>query len=76
MIVGKPIGINDKLKNNMKKPRGLSTEFMLALKDGFLNSILEVVKRDDTLCLKIKNEYINIYYRGGSILKLENKNGI
>jgi hypothetical protein len=60
----------------MKTTRGLSLDLMFALKDGILNPLLEAVKRDDTLCLQIRNDYFNIYYRGGSILKLENKKGL
>lgn len=55
----------------MEKQRGLSDEFMMELKDGFLKPLLDFVKKDDTLLLQIRNNYINIYYRGGSLLKLE-----
>jgi hypothetical protein len=50
--------------------RKLSDEFMSALKEGELNAILKLVTNDDTLDLEIRDEYINIYYRGGSILKI------
>lgn len=50
--------------------RGLSERFMFDLKEGKLVGLLEAVKQDDTLCLKIRKNYINIYYRGGSILKI------
>jgi hypothetical protein len=63
--------INEKEKSNS---RGLSPELINELNTGFLKPILDLVKRDDTLCLKIRKEYFNIYYRGGSILKIENKN--
>ncbi len=43
-------------------------------KDGLLHSVLERVKHDDTLMLAIRNDYINIYYRGGNLLRInENK---
>lgn len=51
--------------------RGLSNAFMTDLKEGILKPILERVQQDDTLMLAIRKNYINIYYRGGSILKLE-----
>jgi hypothetical protein len=38
---------------------------------GLLYPILSLVKQDITLCLQIRESYINIYYRGGSILKFE-----
>jgi|SRR5665648_670846 len=51
--------------------RGLSTKFMTDLKTGMLKDFLIRVKEDDTLCLEIRNDYINIYYRGGNIIKIE-----
>jgi hypothetical protein len=51
--------------------RTISEKFVRDLKnpDGLLNPILESVKRDHTLMLAIRDHYINIYYRGGNILK-------
>ncbi|MGL4985986.1 MAG: hypothetical protein ACRC5H_02465 [Treponemataceae bacterium] len=51
--------------------RMLSDEFMKALLTGSLNDILKRVKEDDTLLLQIRKNYINIYYRGCSALKLD-----
>jgi hypothetical protein len=52
--------------------RVLSELFMddLLRRDGLLNPILERVKKDQTLMLAIRENCINIYYRGGSILRL------
>jgi hypothetical protein len=58
------------------KMRKLSQNFMdnLTLHDGVLYPIVERIQRDNTLLLCIRNNYINIYYRGGSLLKItENK---
>jgi hypothetical protein len=53
------------------KMRGLSEKFMSDLgPDGLLYPILARVKQDDTLMLAIRENYINIYYRGGNILKI------
>ena len=41
--------------------------------DGVLHPILERVRRDDTLMLAIRTNYINIYYRGGNILRVKKK---
>ena len=61
------------MKKNQSQ-RGLSETFLEDLLSGYLKPILECVKNDDTLFLGIRENYINIYYRGGSILKLtENK---
>jgi len=52
--------------------RELSAPFLSHLLDehGLLHAILDQVKRDDTLMLAIRAGYINIYYRGGNILKV------
>lgn len=51
----------------------LSKRFMndLTDADGVLHPILERVRKDHTLLLSIRKDYINIYYRGGNIIKLE-----
>jgi len=51
----------------------LSKKFMddLTNIDGLLHPILERVRKDHTLLLSIRKDYVNIYYRGGNILKLE-----
>lgn len=51
--------------------RVLSLNFMSDLKAGLLQPILERVIRDHTLMLAIRDGYINVYYRGGNILKVE-----
>ncbi len=57
---------------NVAEPRTLSEEFIddLRNKPGFLYPILERAQKDDTLMIAIRHDYINVYYRGGSILKL------
>ena len=50
--------------------RGLNALFVTDLKAGKLKALLEIVKKDDTLCMEIRQDYINIYYRGGNILKV------
>jgi len=51
--------------------RKLNRAFITNLIDGNLKECLSYVKNDNTLNLEIREEYINIYYRGGSILKIE-----
>jgi hypothetical protein len=55
--------------------RGLSEKFKRDLKDGFLKPILEQVKGDRSLCMEIRRDSVNIYYRGGSLVRLTAKNG-
>jgi len=55
----------------MKNPiRALSKTFLHCLKSDFLSEITEYVKRDHDLNLEIRDSYINIYYKGNSLLKL------
>jgi hypothetical protein len=50
--------------------RNLSKIFLNCLKSGFLSEITEYVRRDHDLNLEIRDAYINIYYKGNSLLKL------
>ena len=50
--------------------RVLSDAFKEELLSGYLSILLQRVKNDQTLMLAIREGYINIYYRGGNILKL------
>lgn len=51
--------------------RALSKKFMSALQEkGILSNLLNRVKSDDTLFMAIRNNYINIYYRGGNLIKI------
>lgn len=52
---------------NMRK---LSEKFFNNLKVGFLSGITESVKGDPDLNLEVRDHYINVYYKGNSLLKL------
>ena len=56
--------------------RELSETFMhdLLNPEGILHPILSRIKRDQTLMLAIRDGFINIYYRGGSILRVTETN--
>lgn len=56
------------------KSRGLSDSFLYELEKRFLSPVLDLVRTDATLCLEIRENYINIYYRGGNILRIEENN--
>ncbi len=53
--------------------RGISRQFIDDLKTGSLCQVLEAVLCDDTLCMEIRDGYINIYYRGGNLLRIDEK---
>ena len=50
--------------------RKLSVTFINSLKSGFLAGITKKVISDSDLTLEIRDNYINIYYKGNSLLKL------
>ena len=57
--------------------RKLSKKFISDLKSGLspIGTLLSFVKADDTLDMEIRENSLNIYYRGGSILKINEKKG-
>lgn len=50
--------------------RKLSATFINSLKSGFLIGITKKIVSDSDLTLEIRNNYVNIYYKGNSLLKL------
>lgn len=48
---------------------GLTDNFMMSLKEGKFKNLLEVVRKDESLCMTIGKNCIRLYYRGGSLLK-------
>lgn len=50
--------------------RKLSDDFMLSLQTGFLHGLLAKVQQDTDLDLEIRENYLNIYFKGNSLLKL------
>jgi hypothetical protein len=55
---------------NERFQRGISERFEEQLAFGMLSPILERLRRDDTLNLEVRNDYVDIYYRGGRLLGL------
>ena len=52
-------------------PRGLSDAFMTCLTDGDLRRLMARIRIDHTLSLGIRDDRINLYYRGGSLMRLD-----
>lgn len=50
--------------------RKLSDTFLNCLKSGFLAGLLAAVREDNDLNLEIREGYLNIYFKGNSLLKL------
>src|SRR5437867_4183729 len=59
----------------LQMSRAITETFLAALQSGCLAKLTERVRNDDTLMLALRGNYINIYYRGGSILNISEKNG-
>lgn len=53
--------------------RKLDAKFLEDLQQGRLVELARKIRRDDTLMLALRGKSINVYYRGGSILRLEQK---
>lgn len=57
----------------MLHTRALGKAFLSDLKSGVLAPLLDAVRVDATLCLELRGGYFNVYYRGGSLLKVTAK---
>lgn len=53
--------------------RFLSDNFVSDLTEGILLPVMKAVRLDDNLCLEIRREYVNVYYRGGNLLRITAK---
>lgn len=53
--------------------RKLDAKFLKDMQQGKLVELARKIRRDDTLMLALRSKSINVYYRGGSILRLEQK---
>ena len=56
--------------------RALKPEFLADLKEGVLAPLTEMVKSDTSLCLELRGNSINIYYRGGSLMKVKSSRSV
>ena len=65
-------------KENADYPgRGIHNEKMYeSLKKGNLKKMLEVINNDNDLDVQIRKDYLNIYYKGGNIAKVNSENSI
>ena len=51
-----------------------NNRFLESLEKGLLRNITDYVKRHNELDLQIRDNYINIYYKGGNILRIKSPN--
>jgi|GEM_PF-23342 len=62
--------INKNTNKKNKGIRGINERFIKDLNTGILKDFLVFVKNNKELCLEIRRNYINIYYKGGNLLKI------
>ncbi len=55
--------------------RGLGPEFLTSLQGGLLSAVAERVRSDQSLCLEIREDSVNVYYRGGSLMRIARSGG-
>ena len=51
--------------------RALIPRFLNDLGNGILAPLTKEVRSDHTLCLELRGDYVNVYYRGGNLMKVE-----
>ena len=52
------------------RTRALREPLLEALKSGYLKPFVELVKSDTSLCMELRGDCVNIYYRGGNLVKI------
>ncbi len=53
-----------------RSPRGLAPTFLDDLSTGLLAPVRDRVLADRSLCLALRENYVNVYYRGGNLARI------
>lgn len=62
---------------NTKKCRGIkNARFWESLAAGKLSKMIDVIKKDPSLVLHFRNDYLNVYYHSGSVAKIKSEKSI
>ncbi len=65
------MGENEYLGRGIHKPKVIAS-----LKRGKLREMLDIINNDNDLDVQIRNDYLNIYYKGGNIAKVNSENSV
>ena len=69
--------MEEEVKNGEYLGRGIHNEkFVESLKNGNLSKMLKVINNDSDLDVQIRNDYLNIYYKGGNIAKVNSEGSV
>ena len=65
------------LKNDKYLGRGIhNIKFAQSLMNGNLRQMLLLINKDNDLDVQIRNDYMNIYYKGGNIAKVSSEKSV
>lgn len=66
-----------RMKNAKYLGRGIhNVKFAKSLMNGHLRQMLLVINKDNDLDIQIRNDYMNIYYKGGNIAKVNSEKSV
>jgi hypothetical protein len=65
------------IKDHKYQGRGIhNVKLYKSLTEGKLKEMIDVVRNDDDLDIQIRNNYLNIYYKGGNIARVKSENSV
>lgn len=65
------------MKNEKYLGRGIhNKKFLASLQSGNLKQLLSVINKDNDLDVQIRQDYLNIYYKGGNIARVKSENSM
>lgn len=59
-----------------KYRRGLGKDFLVSLEKNPINNLIRMVLGNNDLTIQIRNNYLNIYYLGGNVAKVNSARSV